>query len=303
MANLPPENNPEQTRPKQRATDAICNKIDALSTNLTVINQANQDADAANQQTRDRCEAQREVRENRMFWLEVFGIIGLLIYCIFTGLEWRTFDSERQTMEKEFLAGETNVQRQLAVMQEQIEDARAAQRALLKFGEFTAKIVRKTTNEFSFTVYEPIKNVGNTPAIDLMGGGMSYWDTDATRKMNESFEKAGITNSSIKKFDRKHVPSPSPFRGDPFTGGTTITVQPQEMITNSIFTGGTTTDLSGTGYFYVEAWISYKDIFGRPWIIGEGGSFDSTNGTFACEFIYSQEYRDEGQTNSTSGKK
>lgn len=38
--------------------------------------------------------------------IEFLGLAGLVWYCIVTQYEWNTFDSERQTMEKEFLTGE-----------------------------------------------------------------------------------------------------------------------------------------------------------------------------------------------------
>jgi hypothetical protein len=45
--------------------------------------------------------------ETGIFWIEIVGVIGLAFYCVVNWLEWRTFDSERQTMESEFQASQT----------------------------------------------------------------------------------------------------------------------------------------------------------------------------------------------------
>src|ERR1700677_2567818 len=38
--------------------------------------------------------------ERALFIVECLGIIGLIFYCIINWMEWQTFDSERQTMER-----------------------------------------------------------------------------------------------------------------------------------------------------------------------------------------------------------
>jgi hypothetical protein len=64
--------------------------------------------------------------EKWTLWLEVAGVLGLAFYCWVNWKEWRTFDSERQTMETEFKASQTNAFNQLAEMRRQREvDERA----------------------------------------------------------------------------------------------------------------------------------------------------------------------------------
>jgi hypothetical protein len=247
-------------------------------------------------------------KENKGFFerwkyeIEFAGLIGLIFYCFVNWRELKVFDSERITMQQEFLTGETNAEKQMNIAQRQIDDAEAQQRALLKFGEITTKITTNNSIQdmpmYNLTISIPIKNVGYTPAIDLMGSGVGFEENDSTKMTEEILKKQGITNFFPKRWNRTNTPVPVPYNGDPFNGGTTVTIQPQDAITNTLGMGG---EMRG-GDYYSEQWISYKDIFRHSWIIGEGGHYDFTNNVFVLEFIYSQEYRPEDQTNSTPQK-
>jgi hypothetical protein len=58
--------------------------------------------------------------------LEFAGVIGLAFYCWVNWREWRTFDSERQTMESEFKASQAVADNQLREMQQsRVLDERA----------------------------------------------------------------------------------------------------------------------------------------------------------------------------------
>lgn len=100
--------------------------------------------------------------------LELFGIIGLGVYCGYTIAEWRTFDSERKTMEKEFLAGVTNSQAQMSVMQAQLNEMKRAsqldERAWV-FSSIEDNSVVVQSN--SCVIMIRFKNIGKTPAINI----------------------------------------------------------------------------------------------------------------------------------------
>ena len=119
--------------------------------------------------------------EKWTLWLEVAGVLGLAFYCWVNWREWRTFDSERQTMEREFLANQSSALanydvaiRQLKSMQEQ-SDAMQMQLDEMRQTRFTDErawvipsvgdnvLINTATNVFIFQTQ--IKNEGKTPAI------------------------------------------------------------------------------------------------------------------------------------------
>src|SRR5665213_1058722 len=63
--------------------------------------------------------------EKGTFWLEVAGVLGLVFYCWINWREWQTFDSERQTMETEFKASQTNTIQELSVLHLQLNESKA----------------------------------------------------------------------------------------------------------------------------------------------------------------------------------
>ncbi|HTR41801.1 MAG TPA: hypothetical protein VMH87_09325 [Pseudomonadales bacterium] len=227
--------------------------------------------------------------EKWTLFLETLGIIGLTVYCVYTYKEWRTFDSERQTMEQEFLVGETNSEKQLEVMQRQIDDSEAQQRAILQFGNFRFKMTNMGTNFFGHQRVKivwnyDLRNIGFSPAVDLQGYGESFFEGGEWNK---------ITNGGLQKWDHDTIPTPKPYSGKIPTGW----VLPQQDLTN-----GEASIMSelmpGTEDFYCEMWYSYRDIFWHSWIVGEGGHFTLTNGDFTPEFIYNGEYRQGAGANT-----
>lgn len=60
--------------------------------------------------------------EKYKYQIEFAGFIGLVFYCVINWLEWRTFDSERKTMEQEFIASQTNAVLQMQLIQGQLDE-------------------------------------------------------------------------------------------------------------------------------------------------------------------------------------
>jgi hypothetical protein len=82
--------------------------------------------------------------------LEIFGIIGLFIYCVYTIKEWKTFDSERETMENEFVISQANFR----------QDERAWLAAVS-----ISQIVSQDKQNGIFSIL--FKNTGKTPALNV----------------------------------------------------------------------------------------------------------------------------------------
>jgi hypothetical protein len=102
--------------------------------------------------------------------LEFLGLLGLAFYCFVNWRELRVFDSERQTMEREFLAGETNAEKQLALMRGQLTEMQKDERA------WVGPTITYATYDVTNTGSEPVavhfsvrfKNTGRTPAIKVI---------------------------------------------------------------------------------------------------------------------------------------
>jgi hypothetical protein len=103
--------------------------------------------------------------------IEFAGLLGLIFYCVVNWLEWRTFDSERKTMEREFLSGQTNATKQLVALQGQLDemqkDRNLDQRAWIDPYQVTRWSDDNFTNSFYYIVR--FKNIGKTPAIRTFG--------------------------------------------------------------------------------------------------------------------------------------
>jgi len=91
MDSLPPPSDAENPPRKQGASEGQNDKIESLINALIDIEKANSDADST-----DRNRSHK--REIWHTWLTVIEIMLVAVYAVFTVLEWRTFDSERQTM-------------------------------------------------------------------------------------------------------------------------------------------------------------------------------------------------------------
>src|SRR5207245_1922203 len=87
---------------------------------------------------------------------------------------------------------------------------------------------------YTLKISYTIKNIGYSPAIDLVGSGVGFEENELIQKMHESLVTNGQTNF-LKRWDRHKTPVPSPYSGDPFNGGTTVVIPPQETITNGPF--------------------------------------------------------------------
>jgi len=86
----------DTSNPNQKTIDTAAEKIISA---LTRINRANRKADAAEHKRTDS-------REKRRFVIEKIEIALIAVYAFVTIFEWRTFDSERQTMENKLQANQ-----------------------------------------------------------------------------------------------------------------------------------------------------------------------------------------------------
>ncbi len=228
----PPENSSKQTKPEQPPPN-IGDKIDALIAALTAINQANRDADAAHEKTRDR-------HEERMFKLERAGVIGLGIYCIFTALEWQTFNSERVTMENEFLATQTNVvqehelsRRQADAAEKQVAEMQKEHRLDERAWVYPDQMLAdKTPDGVTFRV--SFKNTGKTPALNV-SVVMGFVQVAAFIPAKDDFLRAQTT-SAVLPGGSMNINTP------------TVSEKIIQVVTNG-----------GDGYVFGTVW--YDDVF------------------------------------------
>jgi hypothetical protein len=198
--------------------------------------------------------------EKWTLFFEVTGIIGLGIYCYYTFLEWKTFDSERKTMETE------------------VKDNEAQQRAVLHFRKLYIKQILSTNQitggvEDTFVGEFHIKNEGFTPAEDLQYYITSIFEDVKTNDMHGLYK----WNGKIPKFKP----------GDDDMRSLSSSLMPQETITNGVPTITLLIDKDkkqmDMGY-YDEMWLTYYDIFGHLWIIGEGGVIYLKSNLFEVDF-------------------
>jgi hypothetical protein len=94
-----------------------------------------------------------ECREKWKLGLEVVGVGAAIIYAWFTIQEWRVFDSERKTMEREFQLTQTSVELE--------------QRAWVLVTNVCSQPIKSPPNCVCFKV--AFKNTGKTPAINTTG--------------------------------------------------------------------------------------------------------------------------------------
>jgi hypothetical protein len=98
--------------------------------------------------------------------MELLGLLGLIFYCFINWREWKTFESERQTMEAEFQASETSSAAQLKALQGQMEEMRVSreddERAWVYAEIEDNSLVRDGTN---LVFYISVKNSGKTAAL------------------------------------------------------------------------------------------------------------------------------------------
>lgn len=242
MEPLPPESNPKQPKKEQYASDAKEDKIETLVSTLVKINQSNRKADNAEHKRTDR-------REKRNLWMHIVEIILISVYAVFTILEWNVFNTERQTMEKEFLAGVTNSQEQLNTLRGQLNEMKRAreldERAWVFVDIKDNGLIKQDTN----VVFQAIiKNTGKTPA--KITGDVSHLAVSTNEIPKYDAIVSGISAMLIPNSEHK-LPSPT-FPGFILEQNMTI-------------------------YIYGTVW--YDDIFGEHhWIqfcysLTEGGKY------------------------------
>ena len=182
---------------------------------------------------------------------------------------------------------------QMDLAKRQLEDSEAQQRAWLQIQSFE---VRRNTNysvnfeefpeHYSVEISMLVKNVGSTIAKDVVGNGFTMDDE------TEAFEKRfNITNKFMTKYiGGGRTPSPG-------NGGRIIL--PQETITNFVRQGF----WKATNSFYIEQWLSYRDVYGHADMVGAGGRYEVTNDIFTLSFNYLQMYQPPPpETNSIKSK-
>ena len=217
------------------------------------------------------------------YWVEVIGIVSGIVGVVAIVAQYKEMVRATNATMK---AVEVS-QEQMGVMQRQLDDAESQQRAFLKVESFQ---ITRTTNmigqdavlpgKYNVDVSMVIKNYGATAAIDLRGSGQTI--SERAEAFNRKY---GVTNW-LKKWDVGNSRNPQPGNGG-------ASIMPQETFTNKWREGEY--DLGDN--IYKEFWLSYRDIFGHPWVIGEGGTYNFTNDTFTPDFIDWGKYHDQIQTN------
>jgi hypothetical protein len=220
--------------------------------------------------------------------LEGIGVVAGFLVLIFLFCQLKTMQAQTAAMTNQT----TLMKRQFDEMKRQTDDSEAQQRAILKFDNFSFNLEDFYTNynikglpknwtivHFTLKYFYTFKNVGDTPAVDLSSYGESFPESGF---INKYFG----TNTLLKRWDHFNIPPPSPNNSKL---GTAL-IMPQETLTNGTQTISEEYVLPEN--YYVECWLSYRDIFNHSWIIGEGGDFVFSNRTFVPEFIYSGKYRD-----------
>jgi hypothetical protein len=110
--------------------------------------------------------------------IEFVAVLAAVIYAVFTWMEWKTFDSERMTMEQEFRTGQTNALQQLRVFQDQLEEMKQArmedERAWV-FVTIPNNALDVSSTNAVITIMD--KNVGKTPAVIMSTFGSMAIDS------------------------------------------------------------------------------------------------------------------------------
>ncbi len=172
------------------------------------------------------------------------------------------------------------------VSKAQIDDSEAQQRAWLRIESLNVRrVATNAPGKYSVDVAMVLKNFGVTPAIDLYGSGITI--PESIERFNKT---RGLTNS-LNRWNRE------PRTSTPGNGG--VGIMPQETFTNKFVMG----EFQEGDDFYIESWLSYRDIFRKPWIIGEGGTYHFTNDSFSPDFINYGQFREVNPTNAPSKTK
>ena len=167
MSDLPPKGDSKQPEKEAKTPDEKSDKIEMLIATLVKINQSNRKADNAEHKRTDR-------REQRTFWLHIAEIILITVYAFFTVLEWKTFNSERQTMEQELGISQTNTIQQMQVLRGQLSEMQKTreldERAWVVPGITHAQLLIDTNSgEAGGVIFRVhFKNTGRTPAINVV---------------------------------------------------------------------------------------------------------------------------------------
>jgi hypothetical protein len=188
--------NPENNRPY--SNEDITRIILAAISKLIHANRAKEKAE----------KKRTECREKWHFWL-IFVEIGLVaVYAAVTVFEWRTFDSERKTMEEEFKASATNSQDQLRALQGQLDEMRTSreldERAWVNVLDITNSAF---SNIRDMQLIVRNKNAGRTPAIHVHASfGLTtqtneipQTDTFSTPHTDDVMPPGAVDNAAILK--------------------------------------------------------------------------------------------------------
>ena len=159
----PKQGDTELTAPHGNTANEKNDKIETAAekviATLTKIHRAQRKAESAEHERNNR-------REKRRFIVEIVEIVLIAVYATVTVFEWRTFDSERKTMEQEFKSSQTNSVQQLSALQRQLEEMKQS-----RIQEERAWVfVNIPDNALTFSAPSVIvkaimKNVGKTPAL------------------------------------------------------------------------------------------------------------------------------------------
>jgi len=214
------------------------------------------------------------------YYLECAGIIAGIVGLIFLIGQYE----EMVKATKATLAAVKVSQDQMIITKRQLDDSEAQQRAWLRFEPFQIRRTEIFTNppnpaRYSLEINMIIRNFGFTPAIDLAVSGQTI-----SSGVESFYREHGLTNQ-IRKWSGV-TPAPGPSNAG-------LGIMPQETFTNWNKIGS----FEVGDDVYIEDWLSYRDIFGHPWIIGEGGTYHFTNDSFTPEFINSGKTIYQNQTN------
>lgn len=106
--------------------------------------------------------------EKWKYEIEFAGLIGLIFYCIINWMEWRTFDSERKTMENEYTSSQAAADKQLAALQGQLNEMKRTSELEERPWIFcTMQDNSLDIQSSSCVVTIILKNTGKTPVVNF----------------------------------------------------------------------------------------------------------------------------------------
>jgi len=210
--------------PHEGATKTENDKIETVAEGVIAafvkINRANRKADTAENERNHR-------REQRRFKVEIIEIILIAVYAAVTVFEWRTFNSERVTMEGEFQASQKSAITQLAEMKRTRElDERAWVAA-------SGTIITSQTGNGDERFTVTFRNTGKTPAVNCQVKIVNVFNTN-----------------DIPKQENPHMPEQA-----------LQLLPPNDSV--STFIDMKTSELQPGKVFFIYGTSWYDDVFGK----------------------------------------